>query len=180
MSADQILTSLAIDINIFCQSDNRASLLNPIAIDIISKAHMSLKPALFVMAISLLRFSDAKMLLKKFPLLPPHVLFKQGKTKHFVSLDFSNIPTFLLHNIFIASKKIDIFNYANLSTYLSTYSRFHLKSFNLSFNSKTHIFRHLQASFLNTQKCNSDFIKKKLGHFDNHAIKSYIHKELFA
>jgi len=112
-------------------------------------------------------------------LLNDELVIQQSKTKRFVKVNLSLIPLDIRKQILYLSKFYEVFNYGYLTTFINNFNRYNLNAFNLSFANKSHIFRHLEASWLTCLKTDKTFIKNKLGHLDFSAQNCYIHKELF-
>lgn len=165
-------------INDICLDKTLDSVMNPIAKDIVLRADVYLKPALLILAVSLLRFSDAENFLLFNPMLPHSKTITQGKTKRPVTLNFSMLPIELRAQISELSKKYEVFNYVSIRNYLRNYNINNLRCCSLHFSNKAHLFRHLEASYQIAIGNSKEVIMKRLGHIDLVAQESYIHNEL--
>ena len=173
------INELAFLINQHCINKTFAPSINPRANDIILRSDIYTKPALLIMAVSMLRYADASNLMMVCPMLPSTQNIFQTKTKRYTLISFEIIPKEIRQQIFIINKSFEVFNYVRISNSIRNYLDSNLSDYHFSFNNKTHIFRHLQATFDYGNRIPKEIICKKLGHIDNDAQKSYIHSELF-
>jgi len=165
-------------INVFILNTNVGHIINPISHDMILKADPYNKPAILIMAISLLRYSDASNLLFIKKELPDNLIYQQGKTERYVLLNFSVIPKDIREKIVTLNKTFEVFNYVRISNYIRNYNDNFLGGRHYTFNSKTHFFRHLEVSYRKSLGYSKEYLEKKLGHIDTKAQSCYIHKEL--
>jgi hypothetical protein len=172
------LTPISLEINVFAQIMHANFELDPISLNIILSSDVYLKPFIFVLAVTRLRFKDAKHLFKSSAFLQSSVVIQQSKTKHFTLVDLSPIPYHLRFSLFQLNHYAEISDYHKIYSFLRFYKRNYLKTLTLDFNSNAHIFRHLHASFLHFLKKGKNIIKNDLGHLDNISQSSYIHEEL--
>ena len=174
----KVLTPIALEINSVASLLASQNELDPISLKIILDANVYVKPFIFILAVTRLRFSDARDLFLSNAFLQESIVLQQNKTKHFVKVDLSVIPPFLRYNLFSLNHWSEITDYHKIYSYLKFFKQHFLKDLTLDFNSNSHIFRHLNSSFLRAFDCDKDYISKKLGHLDKSAQSSYIHSEL--
>lgn len=170
-------------INKLILSGELDSLVNPRSQHIVFTSDLISKPALLILAVSLLRFSDAKLVMLINPQLESFRDFSQGKTKRPVIINFTVIPRRVKVLIKTVSEQMELFSYQRIANSIRNYSYNYLRAYPMPFNNKAHLFRHLEGSYLYHQNYSQEIIRKRLGHVDNSMQHHYIHnmftKEFF-
>jgi len=171
----KILGNISREINIELQDNIYADFFPQFSIDLTKSTHYLFKLQIFVLMKSLLRFSDAKSLNLRKVISEKSINITMQKTKKNVVIPF-----------FISNEKLEsmlstltfyheIWDYVGISNEL----RYRLREINfpLDFSGKalTHVFRHLQASFLFSKEYPLSYISDMLGDSESVVKNYYIH-----
>jgi len=171
----KILGNISREINIELQDNIYSDFFPQFSLDLTRSTHYLFKLQIFVLMKSLLRFSDAKSLNIRKVVLEKTINVTMQKTKKNVVIPF-----------FLANKRLEsilstltfyseIWDYVGISNEL----RYRLREVNfpLDFPGKalTHVFRHLQASFLFSKEYPLSYISDMLGDSENVVKNYYIH-----
>lgn len=171
----KILGNISREINIELQHKFYSENFPEFSIQLVSSIHYLFKLQTFVLMKSLLRFSDAKQInLRKSVSLKLIKVIMQ-KTKKEVIIPFNILNPSLESQLITLTTYAEIWDYVGLSNEL----RYKLREINfpLDFNGKalTHVFRHLQASFLFSREYPLSYISQLLGDSESVVKNYYIH-----
>lgn len=172
-------SDLAQLINIELSDKHYARSFHPLALHLVRISSVYNKFALFILCITNLRWSDASRI--NFSIAVKNKFFNiiQNKTSGIVSVPLSLRVPELIDFIHFNDSIIEFSSYNSVSSEIKRLLRSISLPLSLNFNSRTHIFRHLNASFYASIGYDSDFIMNKLGHFSVSSQVQYIHRELF-
>jgi len=149
--------------------------ISPISLTIIHRSSMYNKLALFLLAKTLLRFSDLQKLNLKTAIEQKQISIRQEKTDKIVSIDFLILSQELRNKLSSIDDLSKHLNYESIRSELRWITPESVRSTLLDNNSSTHIFRHLEASYLHSKGFSRTKIARRLGHFDIGTQKFYIH-----
>lgn len=163
------------EINIELLDDSYNYSNSPISIGIVKRASMYNKLALFLLMKTRLRFSDLKSLNLPKGVENEKITIKQNKTDSLVCFNFTIYnPT--LKIIFSKITDLNLYlNYESLRSELRWIVPREIQHELLNNNSCTHIFRHLEASFMLQNNFSKLRIAKMLGHSDITTQRVYTH-----
>jgi site-specific recombinase XerD len=125
-----------------------------------------------------LRFSDVVSLDLKSVISQKSFTVIQKKTKNKIRQPFIIFSENLVQKFLSIDEWPRFCNYNLLKTDLTRLRIQLLPAGAKDFNSLTHIFRHLDSSFLLSRGYSKKFLSDLLGHVATESINSYIHKDL--
>lgn len=149
-----------------------------LSLDLVQTAGRFNKPYLFIAMKTHLRFSDVYSFDLKSAIRNNYFHVKQRKTGAVIR------QRFILYDESVAKKFCNILNwnsYCNYNLLKSELKRKRISNFgsqDIKWNSLTHIFRHLDASFYFSRGYSLQYCSQILGHLAPDSISYYIHKEL--
>lgn len=145
------------------------------SLQLVSSIHYLYKLQAFVLMKSLLRFSDAKSISLRKAVTLGHIETVTQKTKKNIVIPFQIFEPRLESMLIALSFYPQIWDYVGLSNEL----RYKLRDINfpLDFGGKalTHVFRHLQASYLYSKEFPLSYISELLGDSESITKNYYIH-----
>lgn len=174
-----LLSSLSGNINREIIHQVRERKIDQISGLIVLNADIYNKLSCYLLCVTLLRWGDMRNLHLKSILQSKKIRIVQGKTKNFVSFPFEVLNDRLFDILYNLGNYVNYLNYNQTASYIQRFVRQHLNAENLDFNHKTHIFRHLYASYQKNQGQLVYLISKRLGHNNDNTVRSYIHNICF-
>lgn len=177
-SMQRILSALSIQINIELQHYKVFSMMCPITMHIVNNLSYWNKLEGFILAKSLLRFSDIQNQDWLHIIQSGYLRIEQNKTKKILLREFKLFNPELKNNLLVFLREPLNANYNVLSAELEKIVRKDLSHLDLPFKHKTHIFRHLFASWSNDQGVPIETIAESLGNTSDTVKNCYVHSNL--
>lgn len=174
----KILSNISQLINIELQQYSIFDLMPPISIHIVNQTSYWNKLGCFLLAKSLLRFSDAATVNWYDVVASGFFIIKQSKTKKTVLSKFDIYNQTLKKQILTYSKSGLKLNYNSIATEINLIVRRNLSHNNFDFKHKTHIFRHLYASWNAEKGLSKSVTAEALGNSPDTVTQCYIHSNL--
>jgi len=169
------VSNLAIGINTELQDTHYNIMHNPISVSIVQRASAYNKLALFLLFKTLLRFSDLQSLNLKEIINNGRFRVKQHKNHIMVENDFEIHSEGLKHLLFKIVDLKPFLHYESLRSELARITPQSVRNVLITHHSASHLFRHLEASYLVAQCLPQQVIAGRLGHRDLSSQNSYIH-----
>lgn len=179
---------MSLDYNYIAQTSRLCVLINkemlhqsyelnhsPFSSKLVKSACAYNKLAVFLLFKTLFRWKDLEQFNLKSALENKRLIITQFKTGKKVSTEFK-IYTAELYKELISIETISPFlHYKSTASELYRLSYRNIQPLMIDHNSLTHIFRHLEASFLSSKGFSKGHIARRLGHSDYASQVSYIH-----
>jgi len=172
------LSAVALSINVELQQYSLLQLMDPISIHIINQMSVLNKLNVFLLAKSLLRFSDFENQVWYDIINSGFLKIRQRKTKKILLLSFKIYNSELKSKLLSFVKIPQDINYNSISSEILQIVRRDLSHLNLHFKHQCHIFRHLFASWSNDCNVPVNSIAVKLGNTPATVKSHYIHTNL--
>jgi hypothetical protein len=148
---------------------------HPLALRLVKESTIHYAYSLFLLMKTLLRYSDMIQFDVIKAIDEQCFFIIQNKTGNPVRNSFKifndDLATFIKFN----EDDLLLNSYDSLRLWIKKYMRSNYTGHKLEFSNKTHLFRHLAATFFHDKGCSKEYIKNLLGHFDVNSQRYYIH-----
>lgn len=171
----QILSDLKYLINIELTDSHYFDNYHPLALQIVRAGTIYYSYTLFLLMKTLLRYSDVIKFDVKKAIKNECFFITQKKTGNPVRNSFIIKNDLLKEFLLFNEEKLFLNSYDGLRRWIERYMSNNYSGHKLEFSNKTHLFRHLGASFFYTKKIPIERIKSLLGHYNIESTRYYIH-----
>jgi integrase len=148
----------------------------PFSSKLVKSTSMYNKLAVFLLFKTLFRWKDLQQFDLKSALLNKRLIITQFKTAKKVSVEFKIFTPELYTELYSITDIKPFLNYTSAANELYRLSYHLIQPILIAHNSHTHIFRHLEASFLSSKGFSKNYIANRLGHSDLSSQQNYVHK----
>jgi len=162
----------------YCKQLRTLDLIDPISLSIINSAYPLCRLAMCLQVIYSLRLSEIHHVDLNCLLFGKSQTIIQPKTKAFKFLPSIDLSSFI--------RQTDIHDNISIlpmshSSYIERFKNIvplFVQQILIDEHDRSHVFRHLQASFMKSQNIPLDIISAKLGHSDSQSVRAYLHNDL--